>query len=152
LPVTSFRAGISPKIVSERLGHTNVAFTMRTYMHVIPGMDAAAADEIAALIAVALTAQILVVLDTSVVNTALPSIGRSLTLDSGQLQWLVTAYLMMSGGGLLLGGRIADLMSRRTVFLTGLAVFTFASLVSGFASNGTELIAARAAQGSRPPC
>jgi MFS family permease len=146
LPVTSFRAGISPKIVSEPLGHTNVAFTMRTYMHVIPGMDAAAADEIAALIAVALTAQILVVLDTSVVNTALPSIGRSLTLDSGQLQWLVTAYLMMSGGGLL-GGRIADLMSRRTVFLTGLAVFTFASLVSGFASNGTELIAARAAEG-----
>ena len=59
---------------------------------------------------------------------------------------------MMSGGGLLLGGRIADLMSRRTLFLTGLAVFTFASLVSGFASNGTELIAARAAQGSRPPC
>jgi len=98
-------------------------------------------------LAVALTAQILVVLDISVVNTALPSIGRSLSLDSGQLQWLVTAYLMMSGGGLLLGGRIADLMSRRTVFLTGLTVFTFASLVSGFATNGTELIAARAAQG-----
>src|SRR3954451_19127501 len=90
-----------------------------------------------AVLAVALTAQILVVLDISVVNTALPSIGRSLTLDSGQLQWLVTAYLMMSGGGLLLGGRIADLMSRRSVFLTGLAVFTFASLVSGFASKGT---------------
>ncbi|HEX5562338.1 MAG TPA: MFS transporter [Nocardioidaceae bacterium] len=100
-----------------------------------------------AVLAVALTAQILVVLDISVVNTALPSIGRSLTLDSGQLQWLVTAYLMMSGGGLLLGGRIADLMSRRTVFLTGLGVFTLASLVSGFASNGSELIAARAAQG-----
>ena len=69
MPVTSFRAGISPKLVSERLGHTNVAFTVRTYMHVIPGMDAAAADEIAALIAVALTAQILVVLDISGVNT-----------------------------------------------------------------------------------
>ena len=100
-----------------------------------------------AVLAVALTAQVLVVLDISVVNTALPTIGRSLSLDGGQLQWLVTAYLMMSGGGLLLGGRIADLMSRRTVFLTGLAVFTFASLVSGFATNGTELIAARAAQG-----
>ncbi|MDX6300642.1 MAG: hypothetical protein QOF53_1856, partial [Nocardioidaceae bacterium] len=60
-----------------------------------------------AVLAVALTAQILVVLDISVVNTALPTIGRSLSLDSGQLQWLVTAYLMMSGGGLLLGGRIA---------------------------------------------
>jgi EmrB/QacA subfamily drug resistance transporter len=100
-----------------------------------------------AVLAVALTAQILVVLDISVVNTALPTIGRSLSLDGAQLQWLVTAYLMMSGGGLLLGGRIADLMSRRTVFLTGLSVFTIASLVSGFANNGTELIAARAAQG-----
>ncbi len=100
-----------------------------------------------AVLAVALIAQVLVVLDISVVNTALPSIGESLKLRSGDLQWLVTAYLMMSGGGLLLGGRVADLLSRRRVFLTGLAVFTGASLLSGFASNATELIAARAAQG-----
>ncbi len=72
-------------------------------------------------------------LDISVVNTALPSIGSSLHLEGSQLQWIVTAYLMMSGGGLLLGGRIADLLSRRSVFLTGLALFTVASLVSGFA-------------------
>ena len=100
-----------------------------------------------AVLAVALTAQILVVLDISVVNTALPSIGASLNLRSGDLQWLVTAYLIMSGGGLLLGGRIADLLSRRRVFLTGLTVFTIASLLSGFAGNATELIAARATQG-----
>lgn len=100
-----------------------------------------------ALLAVALAAQILVVLDISVVNTALPSIGRSLHLEGGQLQWLVTAYLMMSGGGLLLGGRIADLLSRRRVFLTGLSLFTVASLVSGFADTGNQLIAARAVQG-----
>src|SRR3954452_18721654 len=100
-----------------------------------------------AVLAVTLTAQILVVVDISVVNTALPTIGRSLQLDGGQLQWLVTAYLMMSGGGLLLGGRVADLLSRRRVFLTGLALFTFASLVSGFAGNAAELIAARAVQG-----
>ena len=100
-----------------------------------------------AVLVVALTAQILVVLDISVVNTALPTIGRSLHLDGGQLQWLVTAYLMMSGGGLLLGGRVADLLSRRKVFLTGLTLFTLASLVSGFAGNATELIAARAVQG-----
>mgnify|MGYP003296235786 CR=1 FL=1 len=56
------------------------------------------------ILALALVAQVLVVLDISVVNTALPTIGRSLRLDGGQLQWLVTAYLMMSGGGLLLGG------------------------------------------------
>ena len=100
-----------------------------------------------ALLAVTLAAQVLVVLDISVVNTALPSIGRSLQLDGSQLQWLVTAYLMMSGGCLLLGGRIADLLSRRTVFLTGLTLFTLASLVSGFADNGGQLIAARAVQG-----
>ena len=86
-------------------------------------------------------------LDISVVNTALPSIGSSLHLEGSQLQWLVTAYLMMSGGGLLLGGRIADLLSRRSVFLTGLALFTVASLVSGFADSGSQLIAARAVQG-----
>ena len=98
-------------------------------------------------LAVALAAQILVVLDVSVVNTALPSIAHSLRLGSGDLQWLVTAYLMMSGGGLLLGGRIADLLSRRTVFLTGLSAFTVASLGSGFATGAGQLIAARAAQG-----
>ena len=106
----------------------------------------------------ALAAQVLVVLDISVVNTALPTIGRDLGLDGGELQWMVTAYLMMSGGGLLLGGRIADLLPRRRVFLTGLALFTAASLVSGFAGGAGELIAARAAQGlgaalmTRPRC
>ena len=100
-----------------------------------------------ALLGIALAAQILVVLDISVVNTALPTIGSSLHLDGSHLQWLVTAYLMMSGGGLLLGGRIADLLSRRRVFLTGLTLFTVASLVSGFADSGSQLIAARAVQG-----
>jgi EmrB/QacA subfamily drug resistance transporter len=100
-----------------------------------------------ALLAVALAAQILVVLDISVVNTALPSIGRSLHLGGSQLQWLVTAYLMMSGGGLLLGGRTADLLSRRLVFLTGLVLFTAASLLSGFATSGGQLIATRSIQG-----
>jgi EmrB/QacA subfamily drug resistance transporter len=100
-----------------------------------------------AVLALALTAQILVVLDISVVNAALPTIGRSLRLDSADLQWLVTAYLLLSGGGLLLGGRIADLLPRRRVFLTGLTVFTTASLLSGFAGTATELIASRAAQG-----
>src|SRR6266540_1968630 len=104
-----------------------------------------------AVLAVALIAQILVVLDISVVNTALPSIGRALNLRSGDLQWLVTAYLMMSGGCLLLGGRIADLLSRRRVFLTGLTVFTGASVLSGFAGNATELIAPAPARAWRRP-
>ena len=93
-----------------------------------------------ALLAVALAAQVLVVLDISVVNTALPTIGRSLHLAGDDLQWLVTAYVMMSGGGLLLGGRVSDLLSRRGVFLTGLALFTLASLASGY---GRERHAAR---------
>jgi EmrB/QacA subfamily drug resistance transporter len=100
-----------------------------------------------AVLALALAAQVLVVLDISVVNTALPSIGRSLRLQSSDLQWLVTAYLLLSGGGLLLGGRIADLLPRRRVFLTGLSVFTVASLLSGFAGGAATLIAARAGQG-----
>lgn len=99
------------------------------------------------LLAVALAAQVLVVLDISVVNTALPTIGRALGVEGGDLQWLVTAYVMMSGGGLLLGGRIADLLSRRGVFLTGLALFTAASIASGFADTAAQLVAARAVQG-----
>lgn len=99
-------------------------------------------------LALALAAQILVVLDISVVNTALPTIGRDLGLDGTEMQWVVTAYLMLSGGGLLLGGRVADLLSRKWVFLTGLAVFTVASIVSGFASSAVELVTARAAQGA----
>ncbi|MEP6817078.1 MAG: MFS transporter [Marmoricola sp.] len=98
-------------------------------------------------LALALTAQILVVLDISVVNTALPTIGRALHLASSDLQWMITAYLLMSGGGLLLGGRIADLLPRRRVFMTGMFVFTAASLVSGFAATAGELIVARGAQG-----
>ena len=98
-------------------------------------------------LALALAAQILVVLDISVVNTALPSIGRDLNLSGSDMQWVVTAYLMMSGGALLFGGRVADLLSRKLVFLTGLTVFTIASIISGLASGAGELIAARAGQG-----
>ena len=97
---------------------------------------------------VALVAQVLVVIDISVVNTAMPTIGHELGLGSSDLQWVVTAYLLMSGGCLLLGGRIADLISRRTVFLTGLTLFTTASLFTGFAGGAAELIGGRAAQGA----
>ena len=96
-----------------------------------------------AVLAIALAAQVLVVLDISVVNTALPFIGADLHLSGSDLQWLVTAYLMMSGGGLLLGGRIADLMSRKVGFLVGLALFTGASILSGFAGSAGQLTATR---------
>ncbi len=123
-----------------------LAETTGSVAHVTPCEDGGPRTSWAVL-AVALTAQILVVLDISIVNTALPTIGKALRLRSGDLQWLVTAYLMMSGGGLLLGGRVADLLSRRRVFLTGLTLFTGASLLTGFATTAGELIAARAAQG-----
>lgn len=100
-----------------------------------------------AVLAVTLAAQILVVLDISVVNTALPSIGSELHLSGSDLQWLVTAYLLTSGGGLVLGGRVADVVSRRTIFLVGLLLFTVASLASGFADDSTQLVIARAFQG-----
>ena len=95
----------------------------------------------------ALAAQVLVVLDISVVNTALPTIGRSLDLRGGDLQWLVTAYLLTSGGGLLFGGRVADVFPRRRVFLGGMVIFTFASMLSGLAASAGVLIGARAGQG-----
>lgn len=96
----------------------------------------------------ALVAQVLVVVDISVVNTAMPTIGQDLDLASTDLQWVVTAYLLFSGGGLLLGGRISDLLSRRSVFVVSMTLFTAASLVNGVANGPGQLIAGRAAQGA----
>jgi EmrB/QacA subfamily drug resistance transporter len=92
-------------------------------------------------------AQFMVILDATVVNVALPSIARSLSLAAGDLQWVVTAYVLASGGLVLAGGRAADVAGRRQVFLAGLALFTAASLASGLAPAAGALIAARAAQG-----
>jgi EmrB/QacA subfamily drug resistance transporter len=93
------------------------------------------------------SAQFMVVLDISIVNVALPSIQHSLGFTEASLQWVVTAYSLTFGGLLLLGGRLADLFGRRRIFLVGLALFTAASLLGGFAQNQTTLIAARALQG-----
>jgi EmrB/QacA subfamily drug resistance transporter len=93
-------------------------------------------------------AQFMVILDATVVNVALPSIARSLGFDAGGLQWVVTAYVLASGGLVLLGGRAADVIGRRGTFLAGLTVFTAASLASGLASNPWAMIAARFGQGA----
>ncbi|HTQ69003.1 MAG TPA: MFS transporter [Solirubrobacteraceae bacterium] len=92
-------------------------------------------------------AQFIVVLDASIVNVALPSIGRGLHFSEQNLPWVVNAYLIAFGGFLLLGGRAADLLGRRRVFMTGLAVVAVSSLAAGFAATQGQLIAARAAQG-----
>jgi EmrB/QacA subfamily drug resistance transporter len=95
-----------------------------------------------------LMAQLMVIIDISVVNVALPSIGRALDFTSTDYQWTVSAYVLLSGGLLLFGGRLADLLDRRTMFLTGLTVFTTASLVSATASSAAALIVSRGAQGA----
>jgi EmrB/QacA subfamily drug resistance transporter len=92
-------------------------------------------------------AQFVVVLDASITNVALPTIGRSLGISQDSLSWVVTAYALTFGGFLLLGGRLADLLGRRRVFMGGLMVFALASLVGGFAESEGMLIAARAVQG-----
>jgi EmrB/QacA subfamily drug resistance transporter len=92
-------------------------------------------------------AQFMVVLDITVVNVALPSIGAELGFARADLQWVVTAYVLFAGGLLLLGGRAADLLGRRRIFLAGLLLFTAASLASGLAWSPAALIVARAAQG-----
>src|SRR5215210_1842472 len=89
----------------------------------------------------------MVVLDIAIVNVALPSIQTDLGFSQENLQWVVSAYALLFGGFLLLGGRVADLIGRRRVFIAGITVFTLASLASGFAWSEGALIAARAAQG-----
>src|SRR3954471_23236889 len=92
-------------------------------------------------------AQFVVVLDASIVNVALPSIGKGLHFSQQNLPWVVNAYVLTFGGFLLLGGRMADLLGRRRVFISGLLLVAAASLAAGFAANDGQLIAARAAQG-----
>src|ERR1019366_800931 len=99
------------------------------------------------ILAIACVAQFMVVLDVSVVNVALPTIGRDLHYSPTGLQWVVNAYVLTFAGFLLLGGRAADLFGQKRVFLVGLAIFTFASLAGGFATSDTWLTAARAVQG-----
>jgi EmrB/QacA subfamily drug resistance transporter len=92
-------------------------------------------------------AQFVVVLDASIVNVALPSIGHALNFSKENLPWVVNAYVLTFGGFLLLGGRTADLLGRRRVFMGGLLLVAVASLAAGFAASEGQLIVARAAQG-----
>jgi MFS family permease len=89
----------------------------------------------------------MVLLDMTVTTIALPSIGRSLGFSAGGLPWVVTSYLLATGGLMLLGGRVADLFGGRRVFAIGLAAFTVASLASGLAPTAAVLLAARSLQG-----
>jgi EmrB/QacA subfamily drug resistance transporter len=91
--------------------------------------------------------QFVIVIDASIVNIALPSIGRALNFSQADLSWVVNAYTLTFGGFLLLGGRLADLMGRRRMFMVGLVLFSLASLAGGLAQSEPWLIAARSVQG-----
>jgi EmrB/QacA subfamily drug resistance transporter len=92
-------------------------------------------------------AQFVVILDASIVNVALPSIGRDLDFSQDDLSWVVNAYVLVFGGFLLLGGRLADLLGRRRLFIVGLILFAVASFAGGLAQSSGWLVAARAVQG-----
>src|SRR3984957_18288713 len=92
-------------------------------------------------------AQFMVILDVSVVNVALPSIKHALDFSESGLQWVANAYTVTFAGFLLLGGRAADLLGRRSVFVAGLVLFALASLRGGIADSRTVLIIARLVQG-----
>ena len=99
------------------------------------------------ILTIACLAQFMVVLDVSIVNVALPSMQGDLHFTMSSAQWVVNAYVLTFAGFLLLGGRAADIFGRRRVYLTGLLVFTLASIGAGFAATGTQIIAVRALQG-----
>ena len=113
------------------------------------GGDAAAGEDRSRWIAlyVLCAGMLMIVLDVTVVNVALPTIQDDLGFSQSSLAWVVNAYLIAFGGLLLLAGRLGDLISRRDVFLVGLVVFTAASLVCGFAQSQAMLVAARFVQG-----
>ncbi|WP_433723055.1 MFS transporter [Actinoplanes sp. CA-051413] len=98
-------------------------------------------------LAVIAVAQFMVVLDVTIVNVALPDIQRDLGFSASGLQWVVSAYTLLFGGFLLLGGRAADLLGRRRVFIVGLALFGLTSLIAGLAQNPEQLVVMRAIQG-----
>ena len=98
-------------------------------------------------LALVVTAQFMVILDVAIVNVALPSIKADLDFSQTSLQWVISAYAILFGGALLLGGRLADLLGRRRLFVTGLALFSASSLLCGLAWSEGSLIAFRGLQG-----
>jgi EmrB/QacA subfamily drug resistance transporter len=121
-------------VSSQTLTRSSAANRMRT-SH--PGLALAAI----------LTCQLMVVLDGTIVNIALPSIRNSLNFSTANLSWVLNAYTLAFGGLLLLGARTGDILGRRTTLVLGITLFTAASMLGGFAQNPTELLAARVVQG-----
>jgi EmrB/QacA subfamily drug resistance transporter len=110
--------------------------------------DAEGAPHPGLALAILVTCQLMVVLDSTVVTIALPTIQKSLHFSATDLSWVLNAYTLALGGLLLLGGRAGDILGRRRVFIAGIALFTFASLLGGLATSAGWLLVTRAAQGA----
>src|SRR5262249_53100059 len=111
------------------------------------GMNIGANERRWSALALIVTAQFMVILDVAIVNVALPSIKTDLHFSQTNLQWVISAYAILFGGVLLLGGRLADLLGRRRLFVAGLALFAASSLLCGLSWSEGSLIAFRALQG-----
>ncbi|WP_338749219.1 MFS transporter [Janibacter alittae] len=129
-------------------------FMVRRYHHSMLGFDTTARTPRAdmkpgtsVVVAMACAAEFMVVMDASIIAIATPSIGSDLQMSPGALSWVVNAYVLMFAGGMLVGGRLGDLFGLRRVFILATIVFAGASLVAGLASEGWQLLAARAVQG-----
>lgn len=119
----------------------------RRHEHRPSGSESPAAKRRGVLLFVLLIAQLMVILDITAVNIALPSLAKDLQLSGSSISWIITSYSLIFGSLLLFGGRAADLIGRRRMFLTGLGVFTASSFASATAGSATALFAARAGQG-----
>src|SRR3954463_15421731 len=98
-------------------------------------------------LAVIVTCQLMLLLDATIVNIALPNIQRALNFTDAGLSWVINAYTLAFGGLLLLGGRAGDILGRRRMFITGISIFSVASLLGGFSTTSEWLVISRAAQG-----
>src|SRR5512133_4209618 len=126
--------------------------TTETYPAAVPNAESAEASSLSSRRGVAILlllclVQFMDILDASILNIALPSIKQDLGFSQQSLQWVINGYILTYGGFLLLGGRMADLLGRRSVLVTGLLVFAGSSLVGGFAHSESLLIGARFTQG-----
>ena len=98
-------------------------------------------------LAVLSLAQFLIIMDTSIIGVALPAIQQQFSFTQSELQWIFSAYVIVFGALLLLGGRLSDILGQRRIFVIGFGILTAASVVAGLASSGNVLITARALQG-----
>ena len=126
---------------------TTATTPVRHHAHSARGSVSPAGKSHGVLLLVLLIAQLMVILDITAVNIALPSLAEDLQLSGSNISWTITSYSLIFGSLLLFGGRAADLLGRRRMFLTGLAVFTASSFVSAMAGTAAALFAARAGQG-----